>query len=90
MCGCVSLLGATAYSNAHFGAGTGRPIYLDDVSCGGFESNLLECRFDAHTLDCSHSEDAGVHCLARGRAIHVEVLNMSVFVLSFLSSLIHV
>ena len=53
---------AVAFSNAHFGRGTGR-IYLDGVSCTGHETNLLDCSRSS-TVSCSggHSEDAGVRC----------------------------
>ena len=53
---------ATAYGTAYFGAGTG-PIFLDSVGCTGSESSLLACYSDPiASHDCSHSEDAGVHC----------------------------
>ena len=58
------LTGAAARTNAFYGAGIG-PIYFDDVGCRGFESSLFQCNFDANTRDCSHSEDAGVKCIAR-------------------------
>lgn len=58
-------LGAIAYSNARFGSSTG-PIYLDDVRCTGFESNLYDCVFDSNTRDCSHQEDASIRCTPRG------------------------
>ncbi|XP_019850027.1 PREDICTED: scavenger receptor cysteine-rich type 1 protein M160-like [Amphimedon queenslandica] len=53
-------LTGTAYSNAYFGAGTGR-ILMDDVACTGSESYLTNC---SHTTNhnCRHSEDAGVIC----------------------------
>ena len=56
-------LGATAYSNSYFGAGT-IGIFLDDVGCSGSELNLIDCThspFGAH--NCDHSKDAGVACL---------------------------
>ncbi|KAL3870896.1 hypothetical protein ACJMK2_038927, partial [Sinanodonta woodiana] len=41
------------------------PIWLDEVSCLGTETNLFQCVFYQHTIgmhDCFHSEDVGVHC----------------------------
>ena len=52
---------ATAYSNAFYGRGTG-PILMDNVACTSVETGLINCTFDNHTSDCSHSEDAGVRC----------------------------
>ena len=57
----VCIIDATAFSNAYFGQGI-LPILLDDVSCLGSESQLLDCSYDSNTADCSHSEDAGVSC----------------------------
>ena len=55
--------GATAYSQAHFGAGSG-DIFLDDVECTGSESVLLDCTSDPiGTHNCRHHEDAGVACV---------------------------
>ena len=53
---------AVAFSNAHFGAGTGA-IYLDDVGCTGSETNLIDCSRSS-TVRCSrgHLDDAGVRC----------------------------
>lgn len=47
---------------ARFGRGNASaPIHLDEVSCLGGETSLLDCgRRQQH--DCSHAEDAGVYC----------------------------
>ena len=56
------LVGGTAYSNAHFGSGTG-PIFLDDVQCTSSSNQLLECSSrPILTNNCQHSDDAGVGC----------------------------
>ena len=52
---------AIAYSNAHYGQGTG-PILLDNLACIGTEYNLTSCSYDSDTSDCRHYEDAGVRC----------------------------
>ncbi|CAJ1063817.1 deleted in malignant brain tumors 1 protein-like [Xyrichtys novacula] len=60
--GCGRALSAPQF--AAFGEGSG-PIWMDEVSCSGRESQLRECRhrgFGNH--DCRHSEDAGVVCEA--------------------------
>ena len=51
-----------AYSNAHFGSGSG-PIFLDDVQCTSSARKLLEC-YSKPILshNCSHFHDAGVAC----------------------------
>ena len=51
-----------AYSNAHFGSGSG-PIFLDDVQCTSSARKLLEC-YSKPILshNCLHSDDAGVGC----------------------------
>ena len=55
-------IGGTAYSNAYYGAGSGR-IYLTDVSCTSSSTSLLQCNSGPIlSSTCSHSEDAGVKC----------------------------
>jgi len=56
---------ATAYSNAHFGQNANIRITLDDVACTTAQSRLIDCTYDSNTGDCSHSDDAGVTCVAR-------------------------
>ena len=56
------IAGGKAYSNAHFGAGSGQ-IFLDDVQCTSSSSQLLECHSrPVLTHGCLHSADAGVGC----------------------------
>ena len=50
-----------AIPNAAFGRGSGA-IVLDNVACTGSEQRLINCPYDSHTADCSHSQDAGVRC----------------------------
>ena len=54
-------LDATAVQHAGFGLGSG-PIHLDNVACAGSEAALVNCTYYPITTDCSHAEDAGVHC----------------------------
>ena len=63
----MTYIAGTALSFAHFGEGSG-PIWLDEVSCTGLESELLECphnRIGNH--NCYHSEDASVRCSVSGK-----------------------
>lgn len=51
-----------APGGAQFGQGNGS-IVLDDVTCHGHETSLLDCqRRDFLDQNCGHSEDAGVVC----------------------------
>ena len=65
LCPCIQVYvhaGAAAYSNAHFGQGSGG-IFLSNVLCTGTESSLLDCPhagIGVHT--CRHHDDAGVSC----------------------------
>ncbi|XP_052259361.1 deleted in malignant brain tumors 1 protein-like isoform X2 [Dreissena polymorpha] len=51
---------------AIYGQGTG-PIWLDDVTCNGTESSLINCRINNWSKhNCDHSEDVGVDCKCGG------------------------
>ena len=51
-----------AYQTAHFGRGIGT-IWLDNVECTGHEWDIEDCHHGGWaTLNCGHSEDAGVAC----------------------------
>ena len=53
---------ASALHGAYFGQGSG-PIWLDEVSCSGFESRLVDCGHnDFGNNDCEHWEDVSVIC----------------------------
>ena len=49
---------------AGFGRAESRPIHLDNVVCSGSEENISMCSSEttAATINCDHSEDAGVIC----------------------------
>ena len=53
--------GATHYTHAYFGQGSG-PIFMDNVACGSSDTALLACSYDPNTSEDSHEEDAGVRC----------------------------
>ncbi|XP_041372995.1 deleted in malignant brain tumors 1 protein-like [Gigantopelta aegis] len=64
ICGMMgfSRTGAQIVSNAGFGEGTG-PIYIDDLSCGGFEKSFVQCGHNPNNkVNCRHEEDVGVRC----------------------------
>ena len=56
---------ATAHSNAAYGQNADIIIALDDLACTTAQSRLIDCTYDSNTADCSHSDDAGVACVAR-------------------------
>ena len=43
------------------------PIFIDEVQCSGFESNIFGCDF-SKTHMCTHSQDVGIIC--HGRQFH--------------------
>ena len=60
-------VGATTLTFFNVPAGTGQ-IWLDNVSCRGTETRLIDCPADPlGSHNCGHEEDAGVRC--RGRYI---------------------
>ena len=56
---------STAYSSAHFGQNSAIIIALDEIACTVYEPRLIDCPYDSHITDCTHSEDAGVQCVPR-------------------------
>ena len=57
--------GATAFSRAFFGQGTGR-ILLDNLGCVGTETRLVDCPHNGIGIEnCVHSEDAGLRCTGK-------------------------
>ncbi|KAK7481079.1 hypothetical protein BaRGS_00027715 [Batillaria attramentaria] len=53
---------ARAWTNNHFGQGSGHP-YLDDMACTGSESYLLQCEMRGVGIaQCSSGANAGVSC----------------------------
>ncbi|XP_009474645.1 PREDICTED: deleted in malignant brain tumors 1 protein-like [Nipponia nippon] len=70
-CG-VALL---APSLARFGWGAG-PIWLDDVSCTGEESDFFECRAKMWGIhNCHHGEDAGVVCAGNSSSVDLRLVD---------------
>ena len=69
LCANFVLAGATAYSNAYFGRGTGG-IYLDNIGCRGSESRLIDCYHSVIGFhNCDHSDDAGIRCRCKAKKI---------------------
>ena len=61
----IIIIGATAFSNAFFGQGTGR-ILLDNLGCVGTETRLVDCPHNGIGIEnCVHAEDAGLRCTGK-------------------------
>ena len=70
----------SARVSSYFGEGSGL-ILLDNVNCGGSESNIFVCRqgiFSNH--DCDHHEDAGVVCYGESSQGNFKVTVMIIMV----------
>ncbi len=69
------MLGAVGFGRAVHGSGEAA-IFLDNVSCRGNESRLLDCAANAHEVhNCRHSEDASVVCFPTGNYNVVDKLD---------------
>ena len=82
----VNCTDSVAYSSAHFGENSAIIIALDDVACTAYESRLIDCPYDSHIADCTHSQDAGVQCVARKFQNH-RYVHIILPILSDLSSI---
>ncbi len=68
VCRQLGFLGASAVltttNNVTF---SNRIMWMDDVSCVGNESSIVDCSFLGWGLgDCSHDESVGVECYSQG------------------------
>ncbi|XP_041473348.1 scavenger receptor cysteine-rich domain superfamily protein-like [Lytechinus variegatus] len=61
VCRMLGYNSGSAFCCAYFGQGTGS-IVLDDVVCGGFETNIFDCP-KSLTHNCGHGEDVSVVCV---------------------------
>ena len=67
------------FINGHFGQGTG-PILLDDLTCTGTESRLVDCAHDGigQYDSCTHADDAGVRCREREYYMYISTAGTTV------------
>ena len=62
MCVCLFSAEAVMQLRGEYGRGSG-PIWLDDVTCNGNETSILNCRHRPFgTGNCGHHKDVGVVC----------------------------
>ncbi|NXJ57671.1 DMBT1 protein, partial [Spizaetus tyrannus] len=65
----------SAPSSARFGWGAG-PIWLDDVSCTGEETDLDKCQAKTRGIhNCHHGEDAGVVCAGNSSSSYLRLVD---------------
>ncbi|XP_070360611.1 scavenger receptor cysteine-rich domain-containing protein DMBT1-like [Equus asinus] len=65
----------SAPGSAHFGEGSGY-IFLDDVRCSGYKSNLWSrAHNDWNSHNCGHHEDAGVICSGTESGLALRLVN---------------
>ncbi|KAM6226172.1 scavenger receptor cysteine-rich domain-containing protein DMBT1-like isoform 2-T2 [Porphyrio hochstetteri] len=65
----------SAPGSARFGWGAG-PIWLDDVSCTGMESDFSECQAKMWGIhNCHHGEDAGVVCAGNSSSANLRLVD---------------
>ena len=57
----IIIVGASTFTGAYFGQGSG-PIHYDHIVCSGMEYNLTDCETGTGTRQSSHDEDVGVKC----------------------------
>ena len=77
-----------AYYSAYFGQGSG-PIWLDDVTCTGSESTLVNCSHLGFNVlrSCNHFEDVGVRCYGtQGMELVFNSLVIHIIIIIFSSS----
>lgn len=52
---------AVPYGESYFGQGIGK-ILFGQLSCNGYEMDLIHCSHSLSASKCAHNEDAGVRC----------------------------
>ncbi|NXT01305.1 DMBT1 protein, partial [Jacana jacana] len=71
--GCGVALSAPGLARFGWGAG---PIWLDDVSCTGEETDFFQCQAKTWGIhNCHHGEDAGVVCAGNSSSANLRLVN---------------